>query len=153
MEEGGARRQKGEPFSCTQRGHPQTRGHTPLLWTGLQPRTASWNGSFAVPNASIILSTSLAVGGNLRTDFLNLNIRNGSLLNLGHFEVEMYLALRLIFYMSSQNLHSRHQDMPCFPSVLPACYRDCILSRVSCCEKHEICSDLGGDLSLTSEFF
>lgn len=130
VEAGGAHRQKGEP-SCTLRGHPQTRGHTSLLWTGLQPATASWNGSPTVPNASIILSTSLAVGGNLRTAFLNLNIRNGSLLHLGHFEVEMYLALRVILYISSESLHPSHWDMPPFPPVPLASYRDCILGWVT----------------------
>lgn len=46
MEVGGAHRQKGEPFSGTLCGHSQTRGHTSPLWTGLQPGTASWNGSY-----------------------------------------------------------------------------------------------------------
>lgn len=74
-----------------------------------------------VPKASIILSTSLAVGGNLRTDLLNLNIQNGSLLNLGHFEVEMYLALGTIFCIGSQNLHScqlRHAMFSISPASL-----------------------------------
>ena len=54
-------------------------------------------------------------------DFLNLNVQNASLLNLGHFEVEMYLALRVIFYIDgSENLYSSHQGMPCFLSALLA---------------------------------
>lgn len=54
-------------------------------------------------------------------DFLNLNIQNASLLNLGHFEVEMYLALRMIFYIGgSESLYSSHQDTPCFLSALLA---------------------------------
>lgn len=118
VEVDGTHRWKVESFPCTLSGHPQTWGHTSLLWTGLQPVTASWNGSSTVPNASIILSTSLAVGGSLRTDFLNLNIQNGSLLNLAtlkwkctwHSEWSFTSVAQKLYAPATETCHTFYQS-------------------------------------------